>query len=1688
MVSSTDSGLRRPVAAAHNHFRSNDDVRGFGVQIQEGSADIRNNLQSTRESANGQNAQNPEEPGETARENSQEGPTAGRRCRKNTKVSIKIAALNIKGNGHLNPSNGKNKWNHINQIMREEKIGILAVGEAHLNATRSNEIEQIFGKRLKVLFSSLPNNPNAAGIAIVLNKDITETQNIKMHEIIPGHALMIEALWHANECLSVLAIYAPSQNMAMNANFWQNIQNFFERNRRIKKPQIMLGDFNMVEDIIDRIPMRSDPNTTTNALDNLKMTLHMMDGWRQTYPTTTAFTFLRKSNGHQARLDRIYIKSNMFQKAYEWKISTVGIETDHRLVSMKLSSESGPDTGPGRWVWPEYLLKDKKLVEYIHIEGMKIQETLRELEQQGNRSDTNNAQMHWEDFKDKITKKARERAKIVIPHLKKKIEDLEAELNKLEVNTETNNEEKIFMMASLTEKLQGLEQQRHQATRNSIKIKSYLYGETISKYWTGLNKKQTSKLLIHRLIKPGSDSLNPEYEKSSQKMANLARDYHEQLQQDNAELDEIEREQALRTALEIIDIRVAEADEANLARKLSNTDTQDALQLSASGKAPGINGITYEVWKFLDMKYMEDYKSENPSFNIIEVMTKVFNDIETHGLIKDSNFAKSWMCPLYKKNDKAEIANYRPISLLNTDYKLMTKALSLKLAAAVPKIIHQDQAGFVPGRHIYDHIWLSKLIINLAEIEEIDGAMVALDQEKAYDRIKHDYLWRVLQQYGIPNQFIQTVKTLYDTAYTSVYINGRGSTPFKVTRGVRQGDPLSCLLFDIAIEPLAETLRKSDLIGFRIPGENRRVIATLFADDTTVYLSKEDDFGQLTNILNTWCLASGAKFNINKTEIIPIGKKDYRNALRTSRLMNGTMGTPIPNYIKIANEGESIRSLGALIGNEIGQVEPWSKILEKIDSSLERWGKSHPTMEGRRLIILMVIGAMTQYFAKVQGMPKIVEQKLEKRIRHFFWAEKTKTTINCQTIYAPKEMGGYNLLDIEARNEAISLMWLQSYLDFGEKRATWAAVADAIIAFHTPKNQSKISQEFKINIFLQSWQTCISKLPEDLKYMLKTANKYKVQLEGRALSRDIIRQMPIWHHSESQDIRKMYYSYESECLRKNHYIKTVYETETLAKNLQTANHKPRCNCSCISCRGCRLNVKCSNPHKCFLKAQALLNKLPEKWNPMNERPEDYENVETPLYDDRGLMPFDHRITQYGTLADAFRVFTEGEKHCKIPDLRWNDNYDNIPKIKAFTDGSCVNNGDSNASAGSGIYVAENSRYNRSIKIPSELSQSNQIGEIIAIKEVCEIIPRNTELHILSDSSTVVNGLVKNWKRWEDIGWIGIHNDWELQTTIARLLYRKAPTFLKWVKGHAGIEGNEAADKRADQGQKKPENSDIVDLTIPKEIKISGAKLNKLTQSLAYKAIKNCKIWSTDYQNALARPATDINLERAGEAAFALSEKYPTNQRIWLSLRHKDFSKKIQYFLWMTMHDGYKIGKYWRKISGYEDRGICQACNTEESMEHILTQCLALGQEQIWDLAGSLWKYKGLAWSKPVFGEILACGITNLRNEEGKYLRGESRFRRILISESAYLVWKLRNDRTINEKQISPSEIENRWRSAINARLEIDCLSTNPKYKSKSSSSQIVKQTWRKVLNHEENLPREWTREAGVLVGIRAGIG
>ncbi|KAJ7872983.1 hypothetical protein B0H13DRAFT_1633645 [Mycena leptocephala] len=156
------------------------------------------------------------------------------------------------------------------------------------------------------------------------------------------------------------------------------------------------------------------------------------------------------------------------------------------------------------------------------------------------------------------------------------------------------------------------------------------------------------------------------------------------------------------------------------------------------------------------------------------------------------------------------------------------------------------------------------------------------------------------------------------------------------------------------------------------------------------------------------------------------------------------------------------------------------------------------------------------------------------------------------------------------------------------------------------------------------------------------------------------------------------------------------------------------------------------------------------------------------------------------------------------------------------------------------------------------------------------------------------------------------------------------------------------------------------------------------------------------------------------------------------------------------------------------------------MEHILTQCDVPGQEVIWNLVSKLWKTRTGSELKPTIGGIMACGLMKKGNTPGKTDRGTTRLYRIVISESAHLIWRLKSERVINGKDPpTESEIRNRWAHTLNMRITVDCLLTNKaKYGKKALKKSLVLRTWANVLRDEDRLPPDWTRETGVLVGIR----
>ncbi|KAI4294039.1 DNase I-like protein, partial [Schizophyllum commune Loenen D] len=331
-----------------------------------------------------------------------------------------IATLNINGFGTLTRDHPRNKWGAINRMMNSQKIAILMLQETHLTEERKARIESMFSGKLKVYHSPHPTHPKSrAGVAIVINRRLVDTEGAKMTVITPGRALHLTVKWAPNEERTFLCIYAPASGPAERTTFFEQVSEYYRSHTNLTKPHAMAGDFNVLEDNIDRLPMSETHDNSIQALDALKISLglNMADGWRATYPDTRDFTFCRnQENGpYLARLDRIYCNAASFATARQWKISEPGIRTDHSVASVQLTCESSPEMGKGRPKLSEWIIKDKAFAKYTKERGIFAMNELAFLQETGIRTDTRNALQVLEDFTEDCFTMGRERERVLVP-------------------------------------------------------------------------------------------------------------------------------------------------------------------------------------------------------------------------------------------------------------------------------------------------------------------------------------------------------------------------------------------------------------------------------------------------------------------------------------------------------------------------------------------------------------------------------------------------------------------------------------------------------------------------------------------------------------------------------------------------------------------------------------------------------------------------------------------------------------------------------------------------------------------------------------------------------------------------------------------------------------------------------------------------------------------------------------------------------------------------------------------------------------------------------------------------------------------------------------------------------------------------------------------------------------------------
>ncbi|KAF8129378.1 hypothetical protein K438DRAFT_1490047, partial [Mycena galopus ATCC 62051] len=355
--------------------------------------------------------------------------------------------------------------------------------------------------------------------------------------------------------------------------------------------------------------------------------------------------------------------------------------------------------------------------------------------------------------------------------------------------------------------------------------------------------------------------------------------------------------------------------------------------------------------------------------------------------------------------------------------------------------------------------------------------------------------------------------------------------------------------------------------------------------------------------------------------------------------------------------------------------------------------------------------------------------------------------------------------------------------------------------------------------------------------------------------------------------------------------------------------------------------------------------------------------------------------------------------------------------------------------------------------------------------------------IISSQDYVSKAMTRKLVQWEREGWVGVRYSEVLKCLAAELKARSAKTtFVSAPKSPEARILSQEATRQARIGAGNGTRD--IDLSVPAGTNLTGVRIQGNRQKTFYRGIREIKTHKLG-----SRASTDIKLTEVKESMKNIQDRVFTDEEIWRALRNRDFSPRTAQFLWRAMHNAHRVGKYWKYIPECQDRATCQECGEIEDLEHILINCKSPGQEIVWKAAERLWLEKESEWPGISLGSILGCGLLQFRDEKGKLKRGTQRMYRILVSESAYTVWKLRNERVISRAgdPLDESAIMNKWIYGINQRLQQDVVLANRSAKGNRPrlDPTLVKDTWANTLDDEGKLPNNWLKEARVLVGRRA---
>ena len=348
------------------------------------------------------------------------------------------------------------------------------------------------------------------------------------------------------------------------------------------------------------------------------------------------------------------------------------------------------------------------------------------------------------------------------------------------------------------------------------------------------------------------------------------------------------------------------------------------------------------------------------------------------------------------KHDGDGISNFRPLAMLNTDLKILAKILVNSLQTVLPSLVCPEQTCAVKGRTIHESLHLVRTIV-----EKVDGnaALINLDQSKVFDRVDHGFLESVLSAAGFGQHFRTWIGLLYASPGVMVEVNGVRSEPFTLTRSIRQGCPLSPMLYIFALEPFLRKLKANLVLrGLTLPGASEVARYTTYADDVSVLVTSSAELEEVSKEIGRYEAVAGAEVNREKSIGLQLGS---------------WKGRALPGPF-IWKDGPC-KILGVWFGPDLQLKKNWSEVLEKVVAATELQLRRQLSLKGRTEVCCSHIYLLVVYRLSVLPIPCTILFKLERILFQFIWT-KSFPLVRWEICYLHPSEGGLGVPNVETRH------------------------------------------------------------------------------------------------------------------------------------------------------------------------------------------------------------------------------------------------------------------------------------------------------------------------------------------------------------------------------------------------------------------------------------------------------------------------------------------------------------------------------------------------------------------------------------------------------------------------------------------------------------------------------------------------